>query len=74
VLDDFAKSYAVLESLKCDVILTPHPGASRLWERLESAKGNASSLRDPEGCRRYAATARENLARRIASEASGERK
>jgi metallo-beta-lactamase class B len=70
VLDDFAKSYAVLESLTCDMLLTPHPGASQLWERLESAKGTASGLRDREGCRRYAATARQNLARRIASEAA----
>ena len=70
VLEDFARSHAVLEKLPCDVLLTPHPGASGMWERLEARKrGERSALRDPEACRRYAATAREQLSRRVASEA-----
>ena len=62
-LDDFARGFAVLERLPCDVLVTPHPGASRMWERLE-----AGALRDGEGCRRLAAGAREALARRVARE------
>lgn len=66
-LADFARGRAVLEGLRCDVLLTPHPGASRLWERVA-----ADSLVDREACRRYAAAAREALARRVATE-RGER-
>ena len=62
---DFERGFAVLERLSCDVLVTPHPGASRLWERFA---GGASALRDPEACRRYAANARTQLARRVERE------
>lgn len=62
-LAGFERSYATLERLPCDVLITPHPSASGLWERV--AKGN---LVDTDACRRYAATARQALARRVASE------
>ena len=65
VLQDFERSYAVLESIKCDVLITPHPGASQLWERVES-----KSLRDTEACKRYAANARAQLAKRVETERS----
>lgn len=71
VLEDFARGFAVLERLRCDVLLTPHPGASRLWERTAARdSGAAHALVDPDACRRYAATARQQLARRVASEAT----
>lgn len=63
-LQDFARGFAVLEQLPCDVLLTPHPSASQLWERIESRK-----LEDPQACRRYVAGARAALARRVATEA-----
>lgn len=66
VLTDFERAFALLESIPCDLLITPHPTASSLWERRRSATG----LVDPEGCRRYAATAREGLARRLAQEAA----
>jgi len=62
-LDDFAHGFAVLESLPCDVLLTPHPGASHMWERI-----GTPALVDSSACRRYAAAARDALAKRIASE------
>ena len=65
-LADFKRGFAVLERLRCDVLVTPHPGASQLWERLE-----AGALRDPEACRRYVANARVQLARRVATERGG---
>lgn len=69
VVRDFERSFAVIEGLPCDVLITPHPGASRFWERLETRTGaTADALRDPEACRRYAANARQQLARRIARE------
>lgn len=68
---DFERGFAVLERLPCNVLLTPHPGASRLWERVaERKKGVKDALVDSGACRRYAATARQQLARRKASEAA----
>ena len=68
-LADFARGHATLETLSCDVLITPHPSASRLWERLAAAEGKgAAGLRDPEGCRKYAANAREQLRQRVARE------
>ena len=60
---DFERSFARLGRLRCDVLITPHPGASQLWERLEAGK-----LRDPGACARYVNRARAQLARRIAAE------
>ena len=69
-LADFARGFALLEKLSCDVLLTPHPGASRLFERLAARdSGAASALVDRDACRRYATASREQLARRVASEA-----
>jgi metallo-beta-lactamase class B len=65
VLQDFERGFAVLERLRCDVLLTPHPEGSRLWERVA-----ARDLVDRNACRRYAAASRERLARRVATERS----
>lgn len=62
-LADFERGFAMLEGLRCDVLITPHPGASQLWERVAAGR-----LADAEACRRYAASARRGLARRIAEE------
>ena len=63
-LAGFARGAALLESLPCDVLVTPHPGASGLWERIEG-----ETLVDPTACRRLAATSREQLRRRLEREA-----
>ena len=60
---DFERGIAVIEGLRCDVLVTPHPDASGLWERVAARR-----VVDPQACRRYAATARERLARRVADE------
>ena len=68
-LADFARGIALLEGLKCDILLTPHPGASGLWERLAARDaGRADALIDVDACRRYAAAARQQVARRVAAE------
>jgi metallo-beta-lactamase class B len=68
-LADFAHGFAVLEQLPCDVLITPHPSASQLWERLEAReRGQPRALQDPQACKRYVANARALLARRVASE------
>lgn len=67
---EFEHGFAVLDALPCDVLLTPHPDASRLWQRVaEREAGKADALVDPAACRAYAAAARARLKRRIASEA-----
>jgi metallo-beta-lactamase class B len=60
----FERGFAVIESLRCDILLTPHPNASRLWERVA-----AHRLADPRACRRFVANARAQLTRRLADEA-----
>lgn len=67
-IDDFRRSHAVLASLTCDVILTPHPGASGFWDRLDAGRDAPQGLVDGEGCRRYADAASQALDRRIAAE------
>jgi metallo-beta-lactamase class B len=68
-IKDFEHGFSVLEGLRCDILVTPHPGASALWERLAKRDaGDASALVDSGACRRYAATARQALAKRIATE------
>lgn len=67
----FEHGFAILETLPCDVLLTPHPVASRLWERMAArGTGKTDALVDPAACRAYAAAARDRLKRRLASESS----
>ena len=66
---DFARGQAALERLSCDVLVTPHPAASQLWERVARRDaGDANAVVDREACRRYAAGARAQLARRLERE------
>ena len=60
----FERSLDTVAGLPCDVLLTPHPVASNLLARL---RGEAP-LVDTEACRTFAATARANLASRLADE------
>lgn len=69
VLADFERGFQALEQMSCDILITTHPGATSLWERLA---GGPAGLRDPEACRRYASTARQRLADRLKAEAGGE--
>jgi metallo-beta-lactamase class B len=38
-LADFAAGFAALESVRCDVLVTPHPGATALWGAAGAARG-----------------------------------
>ena len=64
-LADFERGHRSLEEMSCDILITTHPGASSLWTRLEDGP---EGLVDPEGCRRYAATARRQLEMRLKKE------
>jgi len=65
---DFERGFGTLETLSCDILVTPHPGASSLWERIERGP---EGLVDREACRRYAANGRQQLARRLETERGG---
>ncbi len=65
---DFERGHALIERLPCDILLTPHPGASGMWERIAAGREAPGGLIDAEGCRRYATAAREALSQRLARE------
>ena len=68
----FETSYAALERLKCDILLTPHPAFAQLLEKLAAREaGKADAFIDPGACKAYVATARANLARRLETERRG---
>ena len=71
-LAGFRRSIAVVAALPCDILLTPHPGASDFWKRVQRRKStrNAALLIDRRACRRYAASASEDLRARLAREQS----
>ena len=71
VLQSFEKSYKRLEALPCEVLLTPHPDQSQLFERLDKGATNTEAVKDVEGCRKYVAAARKKLSERLETEKKG---
>jgi metallo-beta-lactamase class B len=66
LVQQFRDSIAKVAALDCDILLTPHPSASKLDERLALGK----PLLDPGGCKAYAAQLTKNLDNRLAKEAA----
>ncbi len=66
--EDFERSFAFLEHTPCDILITPHPEVSRLWERLEARKTNPDAMIDGGACKALAASSREQLRKRLAAE------
>lgn len=64
----FRRSLDKIAALDCDILITPHPGASAFHERLAGTK----PLVDPQACRRYAATAGQALEKRLAEEGASQ--
>ena len=63
------QGHRALEALPCRLLVTPHPAASRLWERVaQGSAAGADSLLDVTGCARYAQRARAAFAARYARE------
>ena len=60
----FRAGAARLGASPCDILVTPHPGASRLFERLSGTR----PLADDAACRRYAEAALARLDERLAEE------
>jgi metallo-beta-lactamase class B len=70
-LKDFEHGFATLEHLPCDLLLTPHPEASESWARLVAHDlSGALAPRDATPCRRFVASARQQLAQRVSTEAA----
>jgi metallo-beta-lactamase class B len=66
MLAAFRRSLATVAGLPCDILLTPHPGASGMFERLGPAA--RASLIDPAACKRYADNAGSRLDARLEKE------
>jgi len=68
----FEKSIAMIESLDCDILITPHPELidmdAKLARRAQDPRTNP--FIDNGACKAYAAGARERLAKRVAEEQS----
>lgn len=67
-LQDFERGFAFLDSTPCDILITPHPDFSRLWQRLEQRKSNPDAMIDRAACRVLADESRERLRKRLAVE------
>jgi metallo-beta-lactamase class B len=61
----FRETLERVARLDCDILITPHPGASNLFGRL----AGRAPLVNRAGCRDYAAAARQRLDDRLAREA-----
>jgi metallo-beta-lactamase class B len=66
VVAKFRRSIAEVAALPCDVLLTPHPFVSNMFDRL--GPNATAPLVDANACRQFAAQAREKLDERIAKE------
>ncbi|TCM21414.1 metallo-beta-lactamase class B [Novosphingobium sp. PhB165] len=64
------EGYARIAELPCDLLVSPHPGASDLFARL----AGTAPLVDPTACRKYAAAAHARFDQRLAEEAAPEAK
>lgn len=67
---DFEKSFQFFETTSCDILITTHPEASELWDRL--ARREKGVMPDPMvtvgACRGLAERGRQNLGQRLANE------
>jgi metallo-beta-lactamase class B len=72
VMRGFEKSFAFLQTVPCDILITPHPEASDLWDRIEGHRSGVvpDPLIDRGACRRLAEKARSQLAIREREEAA----
>ena len=64
----FRKTLDAVAALPCDILVTPHPAASDLWNRI-GPRAN-QPLADAGACRAYAASGHNNLDARLAEESA----
>jgi metallo-beta-lactamase class B len=71
-LKDFERSFAVLSTVSCDLLISAHPDASGFWERYdrrEKARARDAFI-DRAACRKYVEAARRRLQERVAEESA----
>jgi metallo-beta-lactamase class B len=61
----YRASIAKIAGSRCEILLTPHPSASQMRDRMTGKL----PLFDPDGCRSYAAKLAKSLDERLAKEA-----
>jgi metallo-beta-lactamase class B len=64
-LAGYRAALAKIAASRCEILLTPHPAASAMKERMTAKQ----KLFDPDGCRAYAAALTRRLDERLAKEA-----
>jgi metallo-beta-lactamase class B len=66
----FEKSFNFLETTPCDILITTHPEASDLWDRVHARERGVTPdpMVNPEPCRQLAQNGREQLRQRLADE------
>jgi metallo-beta-lactamase class B len=69
-MEDFEQSFTFLETTPCDILITPHPEASALWDRLDKRNQGITPdpMIDPSGCKKFAITARAAVQKRVDTE------
>jgi metallo-beta-lactamase class B len=69
-MQDFDQSLTFLETTPCDILVTAHPEASALWDRLDKRNQGTTPdpIIDPSACKKFATTARAAVQKRIATE------
>ena len=68
LVEDYRRSFTTVRGLPCDLLLTPHPGASR-WNYAAGAEAGANVLT----CKAYADAAEKAFDAQLAKEAAGAR-
>lgn len=69
IVDAFERSIRTVETLPCDILLSPHPGFFGMQEKLRRRNdGDANAFVDASACRAYAGAARTRFQERIARE------
>ncbi|WP_127025709.1 subclass B3 metallo-beta-lactamase [Rheinheimera mangrovi] len=67
-LASFRTALEQISLLPCDILLTPHPGASATWQRLGAEP--SQPLVNRNGCRDYSSNASKTLEKRLSDENS----
>jgi metallo-beta-lactamase class B len=70
MLAGFEKSFNFMEESPCEILITTHPEASELWDRLQARERGVvpDPMVNPAACRELAQQVREQLRQRLAAE------
>jgi metallo-beta-lactamase class B len=69
-VSSFEKSFDFLETTPCDILMTTHPEASELWDRLQARERGVTPdpMVNSQACRRLAQHGKEQLRERLVEE------